>query len=220
LLDMQTLPLSAYLVRELTRKHRLDSEEGHAGLLKSAKPLLDKISAPLLAALLKQKIAALAEVQPDNLARFGLGTSYAKNRNIPLPRGRRPAPSMLHHLARGLLMHPQRAQEIQPDWLDPDDPWTPIVVEMLTWLRPYSEPRLLSALIEEVRDTPLQTQVEALAADTLKLDENWDWNAELDATILQLQEDWKRRRIKLLSARPLHSLDEAERAELVSLSGL
>jgi len=220
LLDTQTLPLSAFLLRELTRKHRLDSEEGHAGLLKSAKPLLDKISAPLLAALLKQKIAALAEVQPGNLAQFGLGTSYAKNRNASLPRGKRPAPSMLHHLARGLLMHPQRAKEIEPDWLDPDDPWTPTVIDMLTWLRPYHEAKMLSALIEEVRDTPLQTQVEALAADTLRLDENWDWNAELDATILQLQEDWKRRRIKLLSARPLHSLDEAERAELVSLSGL
>lgn len=218
MLDTQTLPLSAFLVRELTRKHRLDSEEGHAGLLKSAKPLLDKISAPLLAALLKQKIAALAEVQPGNLARFGLGTSYAKGRPAAQARGRRPAPSMLNHLARGLLMHPQRAQEIQPDWLDPDDPWTPAVVDMLAWLRPYRESRLLSALIEEVRDTPLQIQVEALAADTLKLDENWDWNAELDATIQQLQDDWKRRRIKLLSARPLHSLDEAERAELVSLS--
>jgi len=220
LLDAQTLPLSAFLLRELTRKHRLDSEEGRAGLLKSAKPLLDKISAPLLAALLKQKIAALAEVQPGNLARFGLGTTSTKNRYSAMPRGKRPAPSILHHLARGLLMHPQRAKEVDPDWLDPDDPWTPTVMDMLNWLRAYSKPRLLSALIEEVRDTPLQTPVESLAADTLKLDENWDWNAELDATIQQLQEDWKRRRIKLLSARPLHSLDEAERAELVSLSGL
>jgi len=218
LLDTQTMPLSAFLVRELTRNNRLDSDEGHAGLLKSAKPLLDKINAPLLAALLRQKIAALAEVQPGNLAQFGLGTPSPKSRSPQFARGRRPAPSKLHHLARSLLMHPQRAKEIQPEWLDSDDPWSSTITDMLNWLRPYDSAKLLSALIEEVRDSPLQARVEALAADTLKLDENWDWGAELDATIQQLEEDWKRRRIRLLSARPLNSLNESERAELTSLS--
>ena len=219
LLDTQTMPLSAFLLRELTRNHRLDSEEGHAGLLKSAKPLLDKISAPLLAGLLRQKIAALAEVQPANLAKFGLGAP-TKSRSATVARGRRPAPSKLRNLARSLLIHPQRAREIQPGWLDPNDPWAATVTEMLDWLRPYDAAKSLSALLEEVRDSALQERVEELAADMLKLDDNWDWSAELDATLQQLPEDWRRRRREILSARPLSSLNDDERAELVNLSGL
>ncbi len=219
LLDTQTMPLSAFLLRELTRGASLDSAEGRARLLKSAKPLLDKISAPLLTGLLRQKIAELADLQSTDLAQFGLGAA-SKNRNTPLARGRRPAPSKLRNLARSLLIHPHRASEIQPEWLDPNDPWAATITEMLDWLRPYDAAKSLSALLEEVRNSALQDRVEELATDMLKLDDNWDWSAELDATLQQLPEDWRRRRRAVLSARPLGSLNDAERAELVNLSGL
>ncbi|MEQ1590878.1 MAG: DNA primase [Thiobacillaceae bacterium] len=218
LLDTQTMPLSAFLLRELTRGGALESAEGRARLLKSAKPLLDKISAPLLAGLLRQKIADLADLQSTDLAQFGLGAA-TKNRPAPLARGRRPAPSKLRNLARSLLIHPQRAREIQPEWLDPNDPWAATIGDMLDWLRPYDAAKTLSALIEDARDSALQARVEELAADMLKLDEHWDWGAELDATIKQLHEDWRQRRKQALGARPLASLNADERAELVSLSG-
>ena len=117
-------------------------------------------------------------------------------------------------------MHPQRAREIQPEWLDPNDPWATTIIEMLDWLRPYDAAKSLSALLEEVRDNALQERVEELATDMLKLDDNWDWSAELEATLQQLPEDWRRRRRAVLSARPLASLNGDERAELVNLSGL
>ena len=213
LLDTQTMPLSAFLLRELTRDP-VDSAESRARLLKSAKPLLDKIKAPLLAGLLRQKIAELADLQPNKMAQFGLGAR--KMQQPSFARGRRPAPSKLRNLARCLLLYPQRAREIHIEWLDPNDPWTSTLTEMLDWLRPLNSAKPLSALTEEVRDSALQTRVEELAADTLKFDDNWDWNAELDATIQQLIEDWKRRRIQVLSTRPLDSLNESERAELTT----
>ena len=216
LLDTQTLPLSAFLLRELARGGKLESAEGRASLLKSAKPLLAKISAPLLAGLLRQKIAELTELQPSDLSRYGLGAP-AKNRNAPLVRGRRPPPSKLRNLARGLLIQPQRARDIQPEWLDMNDPWAGTITDMLDWLQPYDAAKSLSALIQDVQEHPLRERVEELAADTLQLDDNWDWGAELDATINQLQDDWKKRRIQVLSARALDSLSEHERAELTSL---
>jgi len=219
LLDTQTMPLSAFLLRELARGGKLDSAEGRAHLLKSAQPLLAKISAPLLAGLLRKKIAELVELQPGDLAQYGLGAS-AKSRSGSTARGRRPAPSKLRNLARSLLMHPQRAREIQPEWLDSNDPWAATIIEMLDWLRPYDAAKSLSALLEEVRDSALQERVEELATDMLKLDDNWDWSAELEATLQQLPEDWRRRRRAVLSARPLASLNGDERAELVNLSGL
>ncbi|MDO9636075.1 MAG: DNA primase, partial [Thiobacillus sp.] len=54
LLDNDTVPLSAFLARELARDRKLDSQEGRAALIKDAKPLLDKIAAPLLASLIRR----------------------------------------------------------------------------------------------------------------------------------------------------------------------
>jgi DNA primase len=216
LLDAQTLPLSAFLLRELTRNHSLDSEEGKASLLKAAKPLLEKISAPLLAELLRQKIATLTDAQPESYGSLGLG-ARARPRSAAPVRGRRPAPSKLRNLARSLLMHPERAREIDPDWLDPNDTWTATLRDMIEWLRTNEHARPLSALIEDARGSALEALVEELAADTLKLDENWDWNAELDATLAQLPTDFQQRRKKTLSERPLASLNAEERAELVRL---
>jgi DNA primase len=216
LLDTAAIPLSAFLLRELTRSHALDNAEGRAGFLKAAKPLLDKISAPLLAGLLRQKIAELTELPSAQLVQFGLGAP-ARARHAAPARTRRPPPSKLRNLARALLMHPERARDIDPDWLDPNDAWTATIRDMLDWLGPIGQARALSALIEDARGSALETLVEELAADTLKLDENWDWRAELDAILAQLPVDFQQRRKKLLSERPLASLSADERAELVNL---
>ena len=217
LLDTQTVPLSTFLLRELTHTP-IDSAEDRARLLKSAKPLLDKIKAPLLAGLLRQKIAELAGMQPGNLAQFGLGG--AKARQAAPTRGRRPAPSKLRNLARNLLLHPQRAREIQPEWLDPNDPWTGTIRDMLDWLRPYESAKPLPTLLEDIRDSVLEPVIAELFADVLGLDNDWDMTTELDATIQQVYADWRRRRKEALSARPLDSLNGEERAELIGLSSL
>ncbi|HJX57792.1 MAG TPA: DNA primase, partial [Thiobacillus sp.] len=65
LLDTEPLPLSAFLVRELSRDRNLGSQEGRATLIKEAKPLLEKIGAPLLARLIQRQIAELAHLQAD-----------------------------------------------------------------------------------------------------------------------------------------------------------
>ena len=71
LLDNDTLPLSAFLVRELARGRKLDSQEGQAALLKDARPLLEKIAAPLLGSLIRKQIAELAHLQADELSQMG-----------------------------------------------------------------------------------------------------------------------------------------------------
>ena len=217
LLDTQVVPLSTFLLRELTRDP-IDSAEGRARLLKSAKPLLDKIKAPLLGGLLRQKIAQLADLQSGKMAQFGLAAP--KVREATPARNRRPAPSKLRNLARNLLLYPQRAREIHSDWLDPNDPWASAIRDLLDWLSPYPSAKPLPALLEDIRDTPLEPLVAEIAADMLELDSDWDTGSELDATIKQIYADWQRRRKILLSARPLDSLNADERAELTSLSSL
>ncbi len=120
LLDNETLPLSAFLVRELARDRRLDTQEGQAAFLKDAQPLLEKIAAPLLGGLIRRQIAERVHMRPDELGQFGLQTRPAQ----PSPRVRplrRPPPSKLRGLARILLMNPARATEVDSRWLDAND---------------------------------------------------------------------------------------------------
>ena len=214
LLDTDTVPLSAFLVRELTRDRKLDSQEAQAALLKAAKPLLEKIAAPLLARLIQRQIAELAHLRADELSLLGVKSGFGRPPQRPQ---RRPAPSRLRSLARTLLMNPQRATDVEPRWLDANDPLGSRMAELLAWLR-ETGPLGLPALAEAARGSALEPLVDELMTDLLDKDENWDWNAEFDGALRQLRDDWQRRRVQELAARPLASLSAAERQELTELA--
>jgi len=215
LLDAETVPLSAFLVRELARDRKLETQEGRAAFLKEAKPLLDRIAAPLLSTLVRRQIADIAGLQPDELAMFGLAAPRALNSRVRT--SRRPAPSRMRSLARSLLMNPQRAAEIEPAWLDPADPMGEPMVELLAWLKPQ-QIRGIPSLAEAARGSALEPLIDELMTELLDKDQTWDWNAEFDGVVRQLRDDWRRRRLQELAARPLASLNADERHELAQLA--
>lgn len=215
LLDTDTLQLSAFLVRELTRNRKLDSQEGRAALIKDAKPLLEKIAAPLLASLIQRQIAELAHLQADELSRLGL-KPIAPRRPLPRPQ-RRPAPSRVRSLARTLLMNPQRVAEVELCWLDVNDPLSGPAGELMAWLREVG-PLKPQTLSETAKGSVLKPLIDELMTDLLDKDDTWDWNAEFDGAVKQLRDDWRRRRQQELAMRPLGSLSASERQELTELA--
>ena len=90
------MPLSEFLLAELAARHPPDTAEGRAALLAAARPLLAQIEAPILAALLRRRLAALAGLprgrDRDAARRSGAGraaTSAARPAAPPArPRGR------------------------------------------------------------------------------------------------------------------------------------
>lgn len=215
LLDTDTVPLSAFLVRELARDRKLDTQEGRAAMLKEAKPLLERIAAPLLAGLIQRQIAELAHLQADDFSLMGLSPRSVR-RTAPRPQ-RRPAPSRLRGLARTLLMNPQRAAEIEPHLIDTHDPLGEAMGDLLDWLTDVGQLNL-PALAEAARGSTLESLIDELMTDLLDKDETWDWNAEFDGAVKQLRDDWQRRRWQELAARPLGSLSAGERQELTDLA--
>ncbi len=215
LLDNDTLPLSAFLMRELTRDRRLDTQEGQAALLKDARPLLEKIAAPLLASLIRRQLAELVHMPAEALGQLGFQPGRAPRSS--LRPGRRPPPSKLRGLARILLMNPQRASEVDMRWLDAADPMSASMRELTAWLT-GTGPASLPALAEAARGSALEPLIDELMTDLLDKDEHWDWNAEFDGAVRQLRDDWRRRRVHELAARPLTSLSVEERAELTDLA--
>ena len=215
LLDNDTLPLSAFLVRELASGLKLDTQEGRASLLKQAKPLLEKITAPMLGSLIQRQIAELAHVPANELTQMGVKPTIAR-RAPPRPT-RRQAPSRLRSLARMMLLNPQRVAEVDQAWLDANDPLFEHLADLMTWLRDIGSPSLPS-LAEAARGSTLESLVNELMTDLLDKDDSWDWNAEFDGAVRQLHDDWRRRRQQDLAARPLNSLSASERQELVDLA--
>ena len=215
LLDTDTVPLSAFLVRELAHERKLDSQEGRAALIKDAKPLLEKIAAPLLARLIRRQIADLAHLQPDELGLVGMKPNAP--RHAPPRPQRRPAPSRVRSLARTLLMNPQRVADVDPCWLDANDPLSSRMGELMSWLREVG-PLKPQTLSETAKGSALQPLVDELMTDLLDKDDNWDWNAEFDGAVKQLRDDWRRRRQQELAMRPLGSLSPSERQELTELA--
>ena len=215
LLDRETVPLSAFLMRELARDCRLDTQEGQATLLKAAKPMLEKIGAPLLGSLIQRQLAELTHLQASELS--AMGVRPVVTRNLPPRQPRRPAPSRLRGLARILLMNPQRAAEVEPRWFDARDPLNAPTGELIAWLREVG-PLKLQTLAETAKGSALEELINELMTDLLDKDDTWDWNAEFDGAVQQLRHDWRRRRVQELAARPLASLSLEERRELGDLA--
>ena len=75
------VPLSEFLLAELAARHPPTSAEGRAALVAAARPYLGEIAAPVLAALLRKRLAQLSGLPEDEL-RGLLGTA------APAPEGR------------------------------------------------------------------------------------------------------------------------------------
>jgi DNA primase len=140
----------------------------------------------------------------------------ARRQTLPRPQ-RRPAPSRVRSLARTLLMNPQRVTDVDPCWLDANDPLSSRMDELMAWLREVG-PLKPQTLSEAAKGSVLQPLVDELMTDLLDKDDDWDWNAEFDGAIRQLRDDWQRRRVQELATRPLASLSPSERQELSELA--
>ena len=115
----QAVPLSQYLLGELSAQHAPTTAEGRAALVAAAKPLVGQINAPILAALVRRQLAELAglpEAQLGSLVAPSAPPENAGGRDGAAPGRRRatgPArrpPSLLRALLQGLVLEPTLAR--------------------------------------------------------------------------------------------------------------
>nr|MCU0254553.1 DNA primase [Acidobacteriota bacterium] len=120
-------PLSEFLLAALSSRHPPTSDEGRSALVAAAGPLLGQIGAPILAALLRRRLAALAGLPEDEAQRLlgasgpkpernaaGIATDAGPVRPPRRPPGgpRRRAPSLMRELIQCLLLQPELAREL------------------------------------------------------------------------------------------------------------
>lgn len=219
LLRREAVPLSAFLVRELAREANLATGEGKAKMLKEATPLLQKISAPLLSALIQRQIGETLGMRPDEIS--ALVNPAAKRKwqqnGAPLPASGRVQPSIYRIMARALMLRPELARKIDPKLLPAGDPNAQLLERLSSWLLQLPAPPQPAGMLEAARGLEFGQDVAALQAEIIDLSENWDPEAEFNGGLDQLGAAWKRRRQEELSRVPLDQLNPDEREELQSL---
>ena len=226
-------PLSEFLLAELALRHPPASDEGRSALVAAARPLLAQVGAPVLAALLRHRLAALAGL-PEHELRGLLGPAAA-GRSAPeteLPTGtrrpsgrapagpRRRAPSLLRELIQCVLLQPELAATVV---LPPEGTGSPdaaALAALVAHCRECAPPLTTPAVMQAFAASPHERVLaEALATATDHGLGQEQAQAALEHGVARLWEHAARSgRVQGLAATPSpRSAEETERLRQLAL---
>ncbi len=221
----EALPLSGYLLRELSAQVDLRTQEGRTALLQRAQPLLTVIAAPATALLLRKEVAALAGITQAELeALYAIKPIGAPLRRAP-PKAMRNELSGLRALLRCLLARPELVRELPVGWrvaaLAGSD--AAAVTALAEWLRSQDFAVSTAAIIQQFQGTPHEAVLVRAEADILQWGEEFVV-AEFHDMLVKLREQQRKQELQELDAKTkgsgmgLKGLTEQERALYVQLA--
>jgi len=226
------MPLSDYLLADLSARADTSSVDGRAKLVELARPLLQRIPSDVYRELLVNQLAEAVRMMPARLAELLGGAELAEppraaQRAAPTTRSSSPpSVSMRGNLVRqavGLLVHfPAAASAVDPSDVEAllgiDRPGVPLLIELLTQLR-EDPPANTAMLLERWRERADHGPMSKLAASELLVPDLGAAEAELRSAVRRLaaEEAPAHRLDELLAKARDASLDETEKAELQAL---
>ncbi|MFA6120184.1 MAG: DNA primase [Sideroxydans sp.] len=219
-----SLPLSGYLLRELTAQVDLKTQEGRSALLKNAQPLLTAITAPTTALLLRKEIAALAGVTQAELeALWSIKPVAAPHRGPSAPpKAKRTAPSGMRTLLRCLVMKPELARELPTDWQGEGAEGAAIHA-LVDWLNESADELSTAAMIQHFQGSMHEAVFAAAQGDVMQWGEEFDVDAEFADTLQKVRRDVMDAELETLNAKMrsgaggLSSLSKDEQARYLQL---
>jgi DNA primase len=115
--------LSEFMVRELERRTKPTTAEGRAQMIHEAKPLLQRVTAPVLRVQLTKAIAKVAQLSQEEVeAACGLKPLSFGRRAPPRAAHRPAARSIEHQLLENVLHQPERAARLPLELIAGDSP--------------------------------------------------------------------------------------------------
>jgi DNA primase len=113
----EAMPLSTYLLREISADLDLRTPEGRNQLLQHAKPLLTAITAPATALLLRKEVAALSGVSQAELEALYQVSPVARAPRPSMQKASRaPTATLQQRMLQCLLAKPELGREIPDAW--------------------------------------------------------------------------------------------------------
>ncbi|MDR2637231.1 MAG: DNA primase [Zoogloeaceae bacterium] len=182
----QATPLSDFLLRELGRHCDLSSAEGRARLVADAKPLLLRLSPPMLRLQLVKRLAEESGFSQSEIERLCGIRSYAPP--AP-PKPKRPAPSLARSLLRLVLQRPALAGRIPLAQL-PQCVERGMLAAIADTLAELPSDPGYAQLREHMRGHPQEKEMDELAGEVMGLQlEEADVEREFSAALQRLQAD-------------------------------
>jgi DNA primase len=206
----RALPLSDFLVHELTTRTELESQEGRVRLATLAGPYLKQlVQAPLLAGALGRRLTELTGVP---LARPAYRERIPGRRAMTEAKGMGLTPWRV--LTQAVLQKPERAAMLGelPQLSHPEGELLQTLLAILRAHPHVTNPRDVGDLFE---GRPEQTAIlEAVAVVNMFWDGDYDMEADLQGALASLREQAGKQESKLLSRKPLAELSPEERERL------
>jgi DNA primase len=208
----EAMPLSAYLLREISAELDLRSQEGRNQLLQRAKPLLTAIIAPATALLLRKEVAALAGVSQAELEALYEIKPVARAPRMAFQKAGRLPPSPYRLLLQCLIAQPQLGQQMPGEWRGQGAD-AEAVLAMLMVLR-ETDFMLSSLMLAQMFQGTSHEKIWAAAqADMLNWGEDFDVTAEFSGLISKFNEGQSRQQLQALEAKGVSSLTDPEREQ-------
>lgn len=207
------LPLSAYLIQELSSRHDLASQEGRVRLLGEAKPVLQQIQAPMLNLLLRKRFSELCGLSQTELeSLLKLDRSAAPSRveaRIP-----RQSPDLVRELLKLLLFRPSLAGRVDVTRIPAMLPGREIVLQVIDSISANSGISG-AALLEMLPPATPGKLRRYLSEQLMSLDEQtFDVEREFHAVLGKLEALGQSGSVAAILEKPLHQLTDEEKTLL------
>ncbi len=216
----EALPLSSYVLRELSTQVDLHTQEGRTALLQRAKPLLTVISAPTTALLLRKEVAVLAGITQAELeALYAIKPIGASPRRA-LQKAARPVVSNLRVLLRCLLFQPDLARELPEHWM-PVGAEAAAIIALTEWSHLQEGALSSAAMIQNFQGTVYESLLAVEQAEIMQWGETFNVEAEFQDVLTRLRNEQRKQQLQVLHAKMhgtgMKGLDEQERSLYLQL---
>lgn len=216
----EAMPLSGYLLREVSAELNLRTQEGRSQLLQRAKPLLMAITAPTTALLLRKEVAALSGISQAELEALYEIKPIARAARPAFQKAARAAPSAHRLLLQCLIAQPELGRQVPAEWHG-EGSEAEAVAAVLAVLREADFALTSPALTQWFQGTAHAKTLAAAEADMLSWGENFDVAAEFAGLMNKLNEGQRRLQFQVLQDKlaqgGLTSLNETERERYLQL---
>jgi len=221
------LPLSEFLIQELSSQVDMSSIDGRARLAELARPLVSKLPTGVYRELLTGGLAeavGLTGAKLEKMMAAGQSASDSAHHEGPrfTPRRRQPSPggglSVVRRAITLVLNHPEAGQKLNIEKLaGVQRAGVDLLAALIETVQ--SEPNITTAgLLERWRHDDKGRHLGKLAAANVPMDEEFDAGAELQECLQQLATAGRKERIEfLIEKQRVTGLDDEEKSELQQL---
>jgi DNA primase len=200
----EAMPLSGYLLREISSELDLKSQEGRNQLLHRARPLLSAIASPVTSLLLRKEVAALAGVSQAELEALFEIKPVAHAPRPSLKKATRTPFPVQRLLLQCLIAQPELAAQMPAGWHG-EGADAEAIGAVLSALREAGFAMSSPALMQMFEGTSYARALSQAEADMLAWGESFDVAAEFAGLISRLDDGQRREQFQALQGKSAQS---------------